>query len=290
MAALDVFGLGQCTVDHLALVDAYPAPDEKRECQSLAGQCGGPVLTALVALRRWGRRCGIAGVIGDDAEGDAIRRDLEAEGVDATRLLVRPGTRSQHAFIAIERGTGRRMIFWRRPTGAPPRPDELAPAPPMRIFLSDGLYAEASVALARGAERVVADAGTLRDGTRAMLDCAEVFVASDSFARAFTGDDDPAGACRRIREHGPAVAGVTLGARGYVASFGSTLLERPAHPAEAVDTTGCGDVFHAGLVEGMLRGWPWERTFDFAAWIAARAAEALGNRAGLRRVEEYPIS
>ena len=111
---------------------------------------------------------------------------------------------------------------------------------------------------------------------------------SESFARAYVGEDDPKGACRRMREDGAKVAGVTLGERGYVASFEDTLIERPAHPVEAVDTTGCGDLFHAGLVEGVLEGWTWARTFDFAAWAAAQAATRLGGRAGIPARSDAP--
>jgi ribokinase len=281
MGMLDVFGLGQCTFDRMGVVGALPPPDEKREIEAEHEQVGGPVATALLALASWGRRCAVAGVIGDDPEGAAIRGGMG--GLDTSRLLVRRGTRSQRAFVAVERGTGRRTICWRRPTGLPPKPPEIPP-PEARVFLSDGLYAEASVACARASQMVVVDAGTLREGTRALLPIAHVFVASETFARDFAGDAHAA--CRRIREAGAKVAGVTLGARGYVASFGDTWLERPAHAANAVDTTGCGDIFHAGLVEGFLAGWPWERCFDFAAWAAARAAEHLGNRAPPKN--EYP--
>lgn len=285
--AYDVFGLGQCVVDRLGVVERFAAPDEKREYSEATEQCGGPVATALVALSRWGRRCAFSGVVGDDDGGARIRDDLEREGVDASRLLVRPGSRSQHAFVAVERATGRRTIYWQRPTGTPPEPDEIAP-PQARVFLTDGLFPEASVALARRAELVVVDAGTLREGTEALMPLAQVFVASASFARALVGADDPRGACRVMREKGVAVAGVTLGARGYVASFHDTVLERPAHAVAAVDTTGCGDIFHAGLVEGLLAAWPLEHCFDFAAWAAAQAATRLGNRAGVPAATGYP--
>lgn len=281
MGNFDVFGLGQCTFDRMGVVGQLPPPDEKREIEAEHEQVGGPIATALKALHGWGRRCAIAGVIGDDPEGEAIKGGLG--GMDASRLLVRRGARSQRAFVAVERGTGRRTIYWRRPTGAPPDPLEIAP-PEARVFLCDGLYAEASVACARASRMVVVDAGTFREGTRALLPLAHVFVASEVFARDFAGD--PRAAVRKIREAGAQVAGVTLGARGYVASFGDTWLERPAYPAGAVDTTGCGDIFHAGLVEGLLSGWPWAKCFDFAAWAAARAAERLGNAAPPR--EGYP--
>jgi ribokinase len=283
MGAIDVFGLGQCTFDRMGIVPELPPPDEKREIEAEHEQVGGPIATALLALASWGRRCAIAGVIGDDPEGVAIRGGLG--GIDTSRLLVRKGTRSQRAFVAVERGTGRRTIFWRRPTGAPPSPPEIA-LPLARVFLCDGLYAEASVAAAKASKMVVVDAGTLREGTRALLPLAHVFVASERFAIDFAGD--ARAACRKIREAGAQVAGVTLGARGYIASFQDTWLEKPAFRANALDTTGCGDIFHAALVEGFLSGWPWERSFDFAAWAAARAAERLGNRAPPK--EEYPLN
>ncbi len=279
-SAPEVFGLGQVALDRLLLVPHALGEDEKLEGRSLAVASGGPVASALVALARWGRRTAFAGVVGDDDAGGILARDLRAEGVDLAQLLVRPGTRSQEASIAIDERTGRRQIAWQRPTGAPPNAREVH-WPRAKVFLSDGLYEDASLSLARAAPRVVVDAGTLRDGTRALLDHAHVFVASSSFARAFVGGDDPVGACRKIAEHGAEVAGVTLGERGYVVLAGGRLIERPARRVEVVDTTGCGDAFHAAVIEGWLRGWDVERTFELAAWVAAGVATQVGARAGL---------
>jgi len=277
---LDVFGLGQCCFDRYALVDALPLPDQKAEYEPAGEGCGGPVATALVALARWGRRCSIAGVIGDDDESERIRADLAAEGVDMTHTLTRAGTRTQTALVTVERGSGRRTILWHRPTGAAPSAGEINPQR-ARVFLTDGLFEEASIELARRAERVVVDAGTLRPGTVGLIPHAEVFVASESFARAYVGGDAPKDACQKLRDRGVAVAGVTLGERGYIALAGDSWIEGPAHPADVVDTTGCGDLFHAGLVEGMLAGWSWRDSFEFGAWAAARVAERLGGRVGI---------
>ena len=57
-----------------------------------------------------------------------------------------------------------------------------------------------------------------------------------------------------------------------------------------MDTTGCGDVFHAGYVHGMLSDWPPERCLDFGAWAAGQAATALGGRAGIPAPETFPRS
>ncbi len=284
--SVDVYGLGQCADDHLLLLPRSVGEDDKVEGRGLVRACGGPVASALVALSRWGRSCAMAGVIGDDASGRAIRGDLDAEGVDTRNLLERPGATSQQAFIGIHAEDGRRQILWQRPTGKAPSADEVE-ALEARVFLSDGLYTESALACARQAEVVVVDAGTLREGTLALLDHADLFVASHSFARAFVGRDDPEAACRLIHARGVRIAGVTLGAAGYVASWDGGTIRRPAWPAAVVDTTGCGDIFHAGLVEGLLSGFDEATCFEFAAWAAAACATAVGGRAGLPARDDW---
>ncbi len=283
---MDVFGLGQCSLDVIGRIAAWPIPDTKCEFHDMVIQGGGPVATALVALSRWGLSCHFAGVVGDDSFGRQIAGFLRDEGVELSGLVERPGERSQFAFIAAEPG-GRRTLFWQRPTGRALEPAELRRdvLRSCRVLHTDGLFIEASLAAAAEAKRVgvlvAADAGTLREGMLELARLSDCFVSSETFARALVGGDDPLGACRRILELGPRIAGVTLGARGYAAMFDGRTIVKPACTVEAVDTTGCGDVFHAGLTYGLARGWDPERSFDLAAWAAAQVATRLGGRAGI---------
>jgi ribokinase len=122
-----------------------------------------------------------------------------------------------------------------------------------------------------------------------MLDLArtsDCFIASETFATSLVGDNRPLEACRKLAGLGPKVVGVTLGAKGYVAMANGSLLEKPAYPVEAVDTTGCGDAFHAGVTYGMVKGWQIEKALDFGAWAAAMVSRKLGGRAGIPTVEE----
>ena len=91
------------------------------------------------------------------------------------------------------------------------------------------------VPLSKVARYAKYDVVKLRDGMLELAALSDFFIASESFARALVGEDNPRKACRRIAELGPSLAGVTLGERGYVALEGDRWIERPAHPAAAVD-------------------------------------------------------
>ena len=282
-----VFGLGQCSFDYIGKVDLYPPPDVKCELRETVLQGGGPVATALTALARWGVSCSFAGVVGDDLFGGLIEQSLREEGIDTAGIVVRKGGASQFAFIAAEPSLGRRTIFWRRPGGPALRPEEidLAILRRARLFHTDGLCMEAALFAAKEARRagvtVAVDGGTLREGMLDLACLSDCFVVSETFARALAGGDNPRRACQMLAELGPRLVGVTLGKAGYVAMAGGTTIERAAYPVEAVDTTGCGDVFHAGLIYGLLQGWDARRCLDLGAWAAAQVSRQLGGRSGI---------
>ena len=290
--SFQVYGLGQCPLDYLGKIDAYPPPDTKCEFSDLVIQGGGPAATALVALARWGLSCAFAGVLGDDLFGGMVKASLDAEGIDTSGILVRQGSDSQFAFIAAEPGIGRRTIFWRRPTGPPPKPEELnfKVIRQAKVVHTDGLFAEASIAACQVAQdagvQVVVDAGTLREGTLDLARLSNYFLVSESFAKSLVGDNKPLHACYELAKLGPRVVGVTLGARGYVALAEGQVIKRPAYRVAAVDTTGCGDAFHAGLTYGVVQGWDIEKSLDFGAWAAAMVSLELGGRAGIPSLEE----
>lgn len=285
-----IIGLGQSALDYIGMIVAYPPPDVKCEFTGMTIQGGGVVATALVALRRWGLPCYFAGVAGDDVFGAAIADSLRIEGIDIGGLVVRVGCSSQFAFIVCEPGTGRRTIFWQRPTGIPLQPDELdlETLRRSRALHTDGLFTEASLFACRKAKEagipVVVDAGTLREGMLDMVPFSDCFIASETFSQAMA--EDPWEACRSLSGMGCRFVGVTLGAQGYIALVNGRFIQRPAYPVRAIDTTGCGDVFHAGVTYGIVHGWEAEKCLDLGAWAAAQVSTQMGGRKGIPKYEE----
>ncbi len=285
-----VFGIGQCSLDYIGLIPAYPPPDVKCEFTHLVVQGGGPVATALVALQRWGVNCHMSGVAGDDDFCTQITALLSDEGINTSGLQIRKHQHSQFAFIVSEPSSARRTIFWQRPTGLPLQPEELD----INLLLkssalhTDGLFPEASLWACRKAKAagipVIVDAGTLRDGMLEIAKFSDCFVTSETFSTALAGT--PEETCQILADMGIRFTGVTLGAKGYMALIDGRFIHKEAYPANAIDTTGCGDVFHAGLTYGILQGWHAEKSLDLGAWAAARVSEQLGGRSGIPNVQD----
>jgi sulfofructose kinase len=84
--------------------------------------------------------------------------------------------------------------------------------------------------------------------------------------------------------YGCVLTAATLGEDGVLAWNGARLLHRSAYHVPVVDTTGAGDVFHAGFIYGLLQGWPLERQLDFACAAAALNCTASGARGGIHSV------
>jgi sulfofructose kinase len=294
-----VTGIGQCSLDYLAFVDSYPEVDTKKEVIQWHEQGGGPVATALVSLARLGLICRFLGITGDDEAGGKIRQSLMEEGVDVSGLVQREKSSSQLAFIAIEKRTAKRTIFWKRPSGEPLRKEELGPdfLKGSDFLLLDGLMGESSLHAAGIAGDagipVMLDAGSVRPGILEIAGTCDYVVSSEHFAIGLgweiTGDS-----LNSEREKlGVKVLTVTLGNRGSITAAGDRFIETPAFTVDAVDTTGAGDVFHGGYIYGVLQGWDLNRTLIFASAFAALKCKNVGGRTGipsLSEVREFLVS
>ena len=289
---MTVTGIGQCSLDRLALVDSYPQVDTKKEVLKWDEQGGGPVATALVALSRLGISCRFHGIIGDDDAGEKIRQSLVDEGIDVTGLLKRKGATSQVAFIAIERETARRTIFWRRFSGEALRIDELGDHFLDRgnFLILDGLMTEVSLRAAEKAQGlgipVMLDAGRMRPGMLELARSSDYIVASEEFAKDLRWELTREGLMREKESHAAKVITVTLGDRGSITVSKDEVIQMPAFPVEAIDTTGAGDVFHGGYVYGLLKRWGLKDTLVFATALAAMKCAKMGGRAGIPRLAD----
>lgn len=294
-APFDVVGLGEISVDHLSVVPRMPGVDDKVRMARYEVQGGGQIATAMVACRRLGLKAKFLGKVGDDAWGRWSIDALTKEGVDASGVRVSRGP-TQTAFVLIHEQTGARTVIWHCDPGQTLRPDELSPAEVAqgRVFHVD------ATGLAGGLEPLrwarAAGVATSIDidhrlpDTEAALRLIDLCVLPEAFARELTGARDVEGAARGLQRIAPgAVVCVTSGENGCAALDGDALVVEPAFAVKAVDTTSCGDVFHAAFIRAALAGLPLREAMRFSNAAAALNATKLGGRPGnptLPEVEE----
>lgn len=287
-----VVGIGQCSWDYLATVDSFPASDTKAEVGNWQEQGGGPVATALVTLARLGIPCNFHGVVGNDPEGEKIIQSLHGEGIGISGLVRREQAVSQKAFIAIEKHSAKRTIFWQRPSGTPLLPDELPESAfdDCCFLLLDGLMPEVSLIAAEKARGsgipVMLDAGKVRPGMLEIAGLCDYLVASEQFARDLGWNDNPASFQRQAMSLGAPVVTITLGAQGSITYQDGEMIITPAFQVEALDSTGAGDVFHGAYIFGLLRGLDLADTIRFASAVSAMKCRRIGGRAGIPNTTE----
>ena len=224
-------------------------------------------VTAATAARL-GLRTMFVTSVGNDDGGKRILADLAREGIDISRIPVREGCGSPMAYCWID-SDGKRSVAWThnglRLLSAEEVPcDVIAGAKMLHL---DGHHPEAALAAARCAKENGVlfnfDAGTIRPGVEQLVELADLLIASEYFARTFTGEQDLDRALLKLAKYQAKVTGITLGAGGSIFLDNGEIRRFPIFPAPVVDTTGAGDSFHAGFAFKYLQ------TQDIAEWVGA---------------------
>jgi len=296
----DVLGIGVVAVDDLLYVDEYPRADSKVQVRRRCRQCGGLTGTALVAAARLGSRCAYAGMLGDDELSRFVIDRFTQEGIDLNHRVRRSDAWPGYSTIIVEQRRKTRTIFSSidGAVGADPsRPDaELIRAAGALLVDHHGLEGtiRAATIARQSGVGVVADLerdpGPPFDRLLALVDH---LIISERFARELTVAEDPAEAVVKLWSDDRQAVVVTCGASGcwYRGPEPDAVARHvPAFPVEAVDTTGCGDVFHGAYASALASGRDLHGRIVIASAVAALKAIKPGGQAGcptLREVNDF---
>jgi sulfofructose kinase len=285
----DVLGIGAVSVDDLVYVGHHPLPDSKMEIHRIERQGGGLVGTALVAAARLGARAAYWGVLDDEDElGRFTIHELERERVDCTLVVRRRGARPFYSIVIIDRSTGQRSILF---TGdgvceVPPEAMAAEHVAACRVLLVDHTIGEAGLAAVSTARRygipVVADIEpNSNPRLPELLERVDHLIVGTEFGRQFTGEAEPEAMVRALAGR-RACCAVTAGRDGaWYALAGGPVRHLSAFAVRAVDTTGCGDVFHGAYAASIARAEAPERALLVATAAAGLKAMQRGGRAGI---------
>ncbi len=283
--------VGHCNLDYVVSVAAIPKEPVKFRATDWREVGGGLAATASVAVARLGGGAVFCGRVGNDAVGEAIRAELEAEGVDTAWLRTLPG-RSPRSMVLVD-AQGERLLATYADPALPQDAEWLAPALD-GVLLVDITWPQGAIrildaARARGIASVVDADATTRT---AAADVREILARGTHlvFSRAglaqHSGEREIMPGLRAMRARAGAYVGVTDGASGYHWLEGDALSHLPAPKIITVDTNGAGDAFHGAFALALARGQSEAEAARFAILVATLKCTRPGGRAGLPSMAE----
>jgi sulfofructose kinase len=281
--------IGAATLDAIALVDRFPAPDERVAADQVRFAGGGPAATAAVAAARLGVPASFIGAVGEDTDGERIVADLAAEGVDVSRVLRVPERPSGSSVVVVDRARGTRAICNQVPPelrlggdvmslvngAAWVHVDQVGWGPVRRLLAQ--LPEDAR-------PRLSVDAGNSIPG----LDSrgVDLYVPTYAALTARYQADEPDPLARALEEGFDTVV-ATRGADGSVAATADgRRASAPGYRAELVSTLGAGDVFHGALLAAVTCGRDLTGQLRYANAAAALSCRGLDGRSAIPNDQE----
>jgi sugar/nucleoside kinase (ribokinase family) len=293
--AFDVVGLGLNSIDLVAVVPQYPAPNSKQRLERFERLPGGQVATALSVCARLGWTASYIGRFGDDDLGQLSRDSLTDLGVDLSGSATVQGATNQFAVVLVDNSTGERTVLWHRHPGLTIDSEAVArqKVTAGRVLIVDCHETRAAAqaaAFARAAGMLtIVDVEKVRPAIGELLKHIDAIIAAEQFPTEYTGYSSPGRALEALAgEFQAPLVCVTLGKEGSLARCGGREIHTPAFPVLCVDSTGAGDAFRGGFAAGCLRApdGEVEDALSFANAVAALNCRRLGARGGMPTAEE----
>jgi sugar/nucleoside kinase (ribokinase family) len=297
-----IIAAGNWIVDHVKLIDAWPAQDTLANIGTQSWGNGGSPYNILKDLARLGAPFPLAaiGLVGDDADGRRILDDCRAHGIDTAQLRATPEAPTSYTDVMSVQGTTHRTYFHQRGANARLGPEHFDfSVTSAKIFhlgylllldrldepgVAPRLFAAARAAGLKTSLDLVSDpSDRFRTVVLPVLPHLDYFFANDFEAEKLTGLSLGRGAT--LDRHAVEQAAHALIAHGVrewavihfpegacACSAAGEIVWQPGvrvPPAAIAGTAGAGDAFAAGVLLGLHEDWPMARALELGVCAAA---------------------
>lgn len=254
---------------------------------------GGSAANTIIGIAQFGGTAAYAGKVADDSIGEFFLEDLRKLGVaiEVAPAIGQSGT----CVVLITEDAQRTMLTNLSVSGtlSVSDIDEEQIRKAEWVYIEGYLFAgDATKAAARKAIELA-----VKHSVKVSLTVSDPFlidICRDEFweliegpvdllfcnleeARSLTKRHDPADCAHEIHQHAATVA-LTMGSDGSLLMEGNRLIPIEGVSVEAIDTTGAGDMYAAGLLYGITNGLGWKDAGHLASHAAARVVSQLGAR------------
>lgn len=262
--------LGELLIDFVPTV----TPTTLIDAPAFVKAPGGAPANVAVGLARLGHTVGFLGRVGDDPFGHFLAETLASNAVDVTGLTFDPAARTALAFVSLKPDGDRDFLFYRHPSADMRHtPEDIDPAVIQSAqvlhygsisLIADPARSATLHALALAQQHGLTlsydpnlrlplwpSAEAARAGLRLGLQHAHIVKISEDEIHFLTGQTDLITGARQLWHANLRLMVVTLGAHGCLFLTPTTHAAVPGYTVNAIDATGAGDGFTAGLLHGL---------------------------------------
>lgn len=309
----DVYGVGNALVDIQAMVSdetltalnfskgIMTLVDESVQSQvlsKLAGQqitrcAGGSAANTIMGIADFRGRAAYAGKVGGDALGEFFLSDMRKIGI---AIEVPPARETTGTCVVLITPDAQRTMLTHLGVSATLSPDDINEAEIKKakyvyvegyLFTGDSTKAAALKAIELAKKNGVRVAFTISDPFliqhyrehfwELIENSIDLLFCNLEEARSLTGQTDMVECAQFIHKQACDVA-LTLGKNGSLLMTDEELIPIEGVRVNAVDTTGAGDMYAAGLLYGITNGLSWQQAGHLASHAAARIVAQRGAR------------
>ena len=300
---MDVICIGMALVDSIIKgFDPNPISASGFRAVSSTLSVGGEAVNEAMAAAKLGAKTGILCALGEDDAGDMVLGAMERCGVD-TRFVIRGKDHPTPVTTMFVNDDGTRKSITNQAHRHNFHPERYldvitnagaiilgslfrAPFDDPAIILSVLKAAKEAGVL------VVADTKLPNFKVLSLSDLKEALpyvdfiTPNEDEAKYFTGKTEPEEMADVLLGYGVKNVVIKLGSKGCYFKNASASFSLPALPIQAVDATGAGDNFVAGLTEELLRDIPVKEAIRFANGCGAICTTAVGASTALKNREQ----
>jgi ribokinase len=288
----EILMLGDINIDTVWPVSEFPTPGRDGLTETVTVEIGGAVVNSAIVLDNLGHRTGLLGCVGKDVWAEQATRKLAQTNINIKHVHVKPDSTTGLTFIIVTPNGERTMFSYRGANIQLETQDIEEDAFKDAAILHISGYAllespqkkavwravelakehNVQISLDTGLEPAIQNPKDLRRLLRELTIC----ISGPQEISALLDSTSPEEAADLLLSSGVQLAAIKLGEKGSFVADEKDQFFCPVFQVDAVDTTGAGDSYTAGLLYGWAHGLSLPASAVLASVLGALAASVYG--------------
>lgn len=302
---IDVVCMGILVADILTSpIDRLPEPGQLASADEIFLSGGGHAHNTPISLTRLGAKVGVMGKVGNDPFGNFLMEDLKKEGVDTSKITVSDRSETSKTIVILTLHEDRRFIYTAGANadfgiedidyeylkqakilyvggyGVLPKLDEDSLVKVLKFAKENDIVTLLDVVIPHTESNWI-------NKCKKALKFTDFFLPNSDEAKLITGKTEPEEQAKQLLKYNPEITVIiTMGGNGSLLRTKDKIIRASSYKIKAVDSTGGGDAFSAGLIFGVMNNWNLTETLKLASAMGASAVRKIGTTPGVFTREE----